>query len=662
MLEALDPHVPRPLDQPTAVPLDRRADLRGLDTAKILAAPDDPVDWPTWREQLSRWRRDARARLAHNSDLYDRADLAWTRRCVVVTQVWLWDELLYDWAHGTFTPERFLDDAERRFGGFDGVLLWHAYPVIGIDDRNQWDYYRLVPGLRALVDHMHERGVRVFVDYTPWDTGSRRGGPDEAELASLVHDLDADGVFLDTLKQGGAQLLAAVDRARPGVAVEGESTLPLERLADHPMSWAQWFADSAVPGVIRARLFEPRHQLHHVRRWHRDHFEEIRSAWLNGVGMMVWEVVFGVWVGWNDADRADVELLSRTLRALADLVHDGDWEPLTDLGGDAAAHGVHASRFTHAGACLLTVANSSDTAYELSVPGSPEAVDVATGAVLGDDGGPHTVTVPPKGIAGVWFPAPGDDRSWLPAGPACSTERTRSFNHRRAHRNPVRRSTQGPPRGIPSVRVAQGEHTLTARYRCRETGMYQGAPFVDEWKPLPPRLHDQRTLQRTVRLDDDVHVASAEVTAAEFLRFVEDTGHRPAKPTLLEPWWAAREPRGGRGPATEVDLDDARAYAAWLGGRLPTEDEWQLAAASPEFTRLEPAVWNLTESEFSDGRTRFSMLKGGSAHLTGGSDWYFDGGVRHAAFAAKYLMPGSGLGRSTSIGFRCAWDGAQDGS
>ena len=26
--------------------------------------------------------------------------------------------------------------------------------------------------------------------------------------------------------------------------------------------------------------------------------------------------------------------------------------------------------------------------------------------------------------------------------------------------------------------------------------MYDGAPFVDEWKPLPPRLHDQRTLER----------------------------------------------------------------------------------------------------------------------------------------------------------------------
>ena len=42
--------------------------------------------------------------------------------------------------------------------------------------------------------------------------------------------------------------------------------------------------------------------MHHVRRWHRDHAEELQSAWLNGMGVMVWEVVFGVWVGWSDRD------------------------------------------------------------------------------------------------------------------------------------------------------------------------------------------------------------------------------------------------------------------------------------------------------------------------------------------------------------------------
>ena len=66
-----------------------------------------------------------------------------------------------------FTPERLLADARERFGGFDGVVLWHAYPVIGIDDRNQWDFYRDVPGLPELVADLQDAGVTVFVDYNP---------------------------------------------------------------------------------------------------------------------------------------------------------------------------------------------------------------------------------------------------------------------------------------------------------------------------------------------------------------------------------------------------------------------------------------------------------------------------------------------------------------
>jgi sulfatase modifying factor 1 len=47
---------PRPLDRETAVPLGPSADLSVLDEAKVFAAPDDPGEWPAWREQLRRRR------------------------------------------------------------------------------------------------------------------------------------------------------------------------------------------------------------------------------------------------------------------------------------------------------------------------------------------------------------------------------------------------------------------------------------------------------------------------------------------------------------------------------------------------------------------------------------------------------------------------------
>ena len=172
--EPRDPFVPRPIDLPTAVPLEPGAELDGLDTAKILAAPDDPADWPAWREALKRWRSEAAARIAYDDGAYRAPELAWTQRCFSVALAWLWDELLYDHAAAHFTPERFCEESEREFGGFDGVVLWHAYPVIGIDERNQFDYYRDVPGIQELVAAFQARDIRVFVNYNPWDVGTRR--------------------------------------------------------------------------------------------------------------------------------------------------------------------------------------------------------------------------------------------------------------------------------------------------------------------------------------------------------------------------------------------------------------------------------------------------------------------------------------------------------
>ena len=157
------------------------APLGALDTAKIFAAPDDPGEWPAWRRALRRWRDGAAARVEYDGSAYELPEFAWTRRCFSVALVWLWDELLYDHDAGRFTPTRFCAEAEREFGGFDGVVLWHAYPVIGIDERNQFDFYRGVPGLRELVGGFRERGVRVFVDYNPWDVGTRREPVDDDE-------------------------------------------------------------------------------------------------------------------------------------------------------------------------------------------------------------------------------------------------------------------------------------------------------------------------------------------------------------------------------------------------------------------------------------------------------------------------------------------------
>lgn len=637
MSSGFDPLHPREIDLPAPVPLD--VDLtdgeaaRALDDAKIFAAPTDPSDIPQWRAQLEAWRSGARNRHGEPRR-YDDPAAQWASRCFTVAQVWLWDELFFDFAAQRFTPELFVEDARKRFGGLDGIVLWHAYPVIGIDDRNQWDFYD-VPELAAAAAAVRAMGIAVFVDYNPWDTGTRRSGEDAVELAETVRRLGADGVFLDTLKKADPELVAALDDVRPGIGLEGESKLATERIADHTLSWAQWFADSEIPGMLRAHWFERRHMQHHIRRWHRDHAAELRSSWLNGVGVMVWEVVFGAWVGWNARDAATLRRMLPVQRGLHRWLVDGEWTPLAVVDGPLAG-----STFELDGVTLLVLANTSDA--DVAFEGDGEWTPLHAQEMSAQ------IVVPAGGIAAAVREAPGAaSREEVDAVRAAlvgqAAERDASFPHRRARRlaapqNPTASASASAAPG-PFVTVPAGEHTLTVRYRMRETGMYDGAPYVDEWKPLPPRLHDQRTLERSVSLTASVQVAAAEVSEAEYALFLDAIGE-------------STDERDPERPATNVTFSRAREYAAWSGGRLPSEDEWQLAASLPGFVRRVPEVWNWTESEHSDGRTRFVMLKGGSAHRSEGSDWYFDGGVKPAEFSAKLLLPGLGHDASPSIGFR----------
>lgn len=648
-----DPLVPRPVDLPTVLPSGGAIDPETGDIAKIFAAPEDPADWPRWRTDLAAWRDEARDRLAYSGAAYDRPETRWASRAYAVAQVWLWDERLFDHAEQRFTVDAFLASIADQ-GGLDGLVLWHAYPVLGIDDRNQFDYYRDVPGLADLVADLHERGLRVFIDYNPWDTGTRRTGHSDAdELAALVEDLGVDGVFLDTLKEGDARLTAALAETKPPQVLEGESRVPNPRVEDHLLSWAQWFADSEAPGVMRAHWYERRHMMHAIRRWNRDHSAELQSAWMNGTGVLVWDTVFGVWVGWSRRDESTLRRMLRVQRAAHEILTAGEWSPLEGATAEAIEAGVYASRWTKDGATLWTVVNRAEHDWTGDPLASPlpkggRRYDVTAGIT-----DPTEVTVPARGVTGILELAPGAlAPAWLPEVIEAAADDPGSSDARFPVRAAMRVVPGRSARQAKGIRVEAGPRSVDVTYRRRETGFYQGAPYVEEWKPLPPRLHDDRTATLNIDIHGPVAVAPKEVSIAEFRAFLEQSVYWLAVPNRFLCGTADAD----EAPVAGVSLSDARAYAAWAGARLPDEFEWQLAAEQPGFERRTPAVWNWTESEHSDGITRFAMLKGGGDYRAEGSDWYADGGRRDPSFSLKYLLPGLGLERSSSIGFRLAWD------
>jgi formylglycine-generating enzyme required for sulfatase activity len=75
-----------------------------------------------------------------------------------------------------------------------------------------------------------------------------------------------------------------------------------------------------------------------------------------------------------------------------------------------------------------------------------------------------------------------------------------------------------------------------------------------------------------------VRIGRWPVACAHVARFVAETGH-PASAALAARFAAAQL---ADHPATELTFDDALAFCAWAGARLPTGDEWEAAARGPD--------------------------------------------------------------------------------
>jgi formylglycine-generating enzyme required for sulfatase activity len=422
---------------------------------------------------------------------------------------------------------------------------------------------------------------------------------------------------------------------------------------------------------------------------------------MNGTGMMVWENVFGTWVGWSPRDRSLYRSMLPVQRRFVRLFSGEGWTPLV---GGARQDGLYASLWEDSGVRLWTLVNRREAAVHgdlLAIePRQGERVfDLIAGREAeGNADGMLRGTVGPRGVGGFVAArreALGSDfeaflakQRRLHAAANSSTE----FPARPTTLKPVEHRPQAVfPEGMIAIPAA-GFH-MRSQFRIREPGFYESThPYFTGGGSR--KLHVPIWFERDVQIGRFA-IDATPVTNAEFARFLKASGYKPRHAqNFLRHWTGGKPPAGQEDhPVIWVDLGDARAYAAWAGKRLPTEEEWQYAAqgtdgrqwpwggafdvsrcnggasggttpvkAYPEGRSpfgvydLCGNTWEWTESERTDGRTRFAILRGGSWYDPKGSYWYMDGGPRPVNFAAKFLMMWPGLDRCGTVGFRCVLD------
>ena len=233
-------------------------------------------------------------------------ELKWTQSSFMQPQMMVEDRYFYDPVAHKYTVDRYLDDLDKRYGGIDAVLIWPTYPNMGIDNRNQHDMVRAMPGgvagVRQMIADFHRRGVRVLFPMMMWDQGTRDPGtswPDA--IASLMAEIGADGINGDT--QDGVPLAfsIAADKIGHPLAFEPEGGPADEALAWNILTWGQ-YQYPFVPMVDKYKWLEPRHMVNISDRWKRDKTDNLQFAFFNGVGWESWENIWGIWNGITPRD------------------------------------------------------------------------------------------------------------------------------------------------------------------------------------------------------------------------------------------------------------------------------------------------------------------------------------------------------------------------
>ncbi len=570
-----------------------------------------------------------------DNSLFERADLAWIKESYLIVLGMAWDREFYDRATGKYTYSGVLKAGIERFGNIDVFGIWPTWPRLGLDQRNQWDLYRDLPGgteqLRIFARLSRMSGTKFFIAYNPWDNSTRKEDHYKG-MAQLISETEADGVVLDTKGSSSYELQAAADSVRKGVVMYSEG-MAITKDMPGIISGRVHNAIYYCPELNLNKLIKPDFSIFRVCDVGEDIIHrELAISFFNGYGTELNMFRPG---GRDDEYRKDLDMLAGTtfiLRQNNDAFLDLNWTPLITTTID----NVFVNRWQSGDKTIFTVLNMR-----------PEGVNDLLFSV-GNPAGKHYVSlwnhenlvpVTEKGITRIKASASGWNASLsgtrMEASVDCIAELPQLLKSELIG-DSIKVGSTGNGRlliwqGNPSYKTPKKEFRIISDTTLRVQnlfGYYEGKivlQLIENKKlkdedvlilkggkpwivskviatkrssviPSEMVLIPANKISYKVSANDEfipypwsdlvsVKVDSFlidkyPVTNAQFHEFITDSGYRPADTARYLRHWQKGMFRQGQDkyPVVYVSYEDISAYAKWASKRLPTQTEWQLAA------------------------------------------------------------------------------------
>ena len=706
-----------------------------------------------------------------DNSLYERKDLQWIRKAYAMHLLMAWDKYFYSSDKQQFKIFDFEQKSKRWFGGNDVIGIWPTWPTLGLDQRNQWDLFRDLPGglegIAAVSDSLNALGTKLFISYNPWDESTRLESHLEG-MAELVRATHADGVVLDTKGSSSREIQAAADGVRKGVVMYSEGmAVPKDMpgIVSGRVHNALYFP----PMLNLNKLIKPDFAIFRVAELAFDRIRrEYALSLFNGYGT---ELNF-FRPGRPEWMEEDYRFFGQTLRVLRENHSNFIVESYTPL-LPTLEDGIFVNHWPREEKEVFTVFSLRPEGFlgnllEVPAPKSgwhyvdlwnhqeikleekdgkfflPVDMEAFHQKWLGtnNEGAVGAIAYMPdvleaalvENVLQVRSKVFGEIRIW--AGQPAYDKEALTVTGGQASIDI--RTQFGDYEGKIVIQLMDSEGELVDEEIIQ---MEYGAPRLvsvsEKTKPygkapkgmveIPAGIFEMKVTQGDQFIPYPVagfpkkleipafYMDRFPVTNADFQEFLKATGYKPNDShRFLAHWVNGKIPVGQENfPVVNVSYEDAKAYAAWAGKRLPTEAEWQYAATAGDgrdwpwdaslkvkkrteyvtntltvehldgldsafvnvgnghieavgsrpkgknpwgLQDLVGAVWQMTNDLYDSGTSQLIILKGGSYFKPSSSWWYVQGGPRETHYRQMLLRVSEGFERNATVGFRCVAD------